>query len=112
MSDSTTYAGMDVHKSSIFVTLLRPGADESLHWQEANNSPGVRRLVRRLRREAPDDLLSAYEAGPCGYALQRQLLADGIPCQVVAPSLIPRKPGERVKTDRRDARKLPGEPST
>jgi transposase len=48
----------------------------------------------------------AYEAGACGYALQRQLAALGIPCQVVAPSLVPRRPGERIKTDRRDARKL------
>ena len=47
-----------------------------------------------------------YEAGPCGYGLYRQLLALGHDCQVVAPSLIPKKPGERIKTDRRDARKL------
>ena len=50
--------------------------------------------------------MCAYEAGACGYALQRQLEGLGIPCQVVAPSLVPRKPGERIKTDRRDARKL------
>ena len=50
--------------------------------------------------------MCAYEAGACGYALQRQLESLGIACQVVAPSLVPRKPGERIKTDRRDARKL------
>lgn len=97
---------MDVHKSSIVVTLLRPGGPDGLHWQETNDPAGVKRLVRRLRREASGEIHTAYEAGPCGYALQRQLLQEGIPCQVIAPSLIPKKPGERIKTDRRDARKL------
>jgi transposase len=106
VSDFTTHVGLDVHKSSIVVTLLKPGTPEGLNWQEPNDEPGVRRLIRRLRREVPGELLAAYEAGPCGYALQRQLKAEGIPCQLIAPSLIPRKPGERVKTDRRDARKL------
>ena len=51
-------------------------------------------------------MVCCYEAGPTGFALQRQLQAKGVDCRVIAPSLIPRKPGERVKTDRRDARKL------
>jgi transposase len=59
-----------------------------------------------MKRESPGPIRCAYEAGPCGYALQRKLLADRIDCRVIAPSLIPRKPGERIKTDRRDARKL------
>ena len=66
----------------------------------------VNRLVRKWKREAPGAIRCAYEAGPCGYGLQRDLTEQGIDCQVIAPSLIPRKPGERIKTDRRDARKL------
>jgi transposase len=67
---------------------------------------GQDHLAKKLLREAPEDVLCCYEAGPGGYALQRQMQAVGVRCQVVAPSLIPVKPGERVKTDRRDARKL------
>jgi transposase len=66
----------------------------------------VRRLVRKLEREAPGPVRVFYEAGPCGYALQRQVTTARVHCDVIAPALIPRKPGERVKTNRRDARKL------
>jgi transposase len=66
----------------------------------------VHRLVRKLEREAPGPIRIFYEAGPCGYALQRQVTTSRVSCDVVAPALIPRKPGERVKTNRRDARKL------
>ena len=66
----------------------------------------MRRLVRRLEREAPGPVRVCYEAGPCGYALQRQMTTPRVSCQVIAPALVPRKPGERVKTNRRDARKL------
>jgi transposase len=65
----------------------------------------VVKLVRRLRKEGVR-LSFCYEAGPCGYGLHRQLLDLGQDCQVVAPSLIPRKPGDRVKTDRRDSLNL------
>ena len=63
-------------------------------------------MVRKLEREAPGPVRACYEAGPCGYALQRQLTTARVACQVIAPALIPRKAGERIKTDRRDARKL------
>jgi transposase len=63
------------------------------------------KLVRRLQAKTPD-LVFAYEAGPCGYGLYRDLTAQGFRCQVVAPSLIPKKPGDKVKTDRRDAVEL------
>jgi transposase len=75
-------------------------------WQLANEPNAVRRLVRRLERDAPGPIHVFYEAGPCGYALQRQVATSRVRCDVVAPALIPRKPGERVKTNRRDARKL------
>ena len=60
------------------------------------------KLIRRLRAKAPT-LRFAYEAGPCGYGLYRDLTGQGFDCHVVAPSLIPKKPGDKVKTDRRDA---------
>lgn len=105
MQETTTYVGLDVHKDSIFVAMLRPG-QPALEWQQAHDAAAVRRLIRKLQREAPGPIVCCYEAGPCGYGLQRQLTAAGIACDVVAPSLIPLKPGERIKTDRRDARKL------
>ena len=63
-------------------------------------------LSRRLLRGAPSPVVACYEAGPTGFALMRQLRAKGVDCRVIAPALIPRKPGDRVKTDRRDARNL------
>jgi transposase len=65
----------------------------------------IDKLVRRLHSHA-SELVVAYEAGPCGYGLYRTLTRKGITCLVVAPSLIPKKPGERVKTERRDAAQL------
>lgn len=103
---STTYVGLDVHKKEIVVAMLLPGAKEAMTWKVANEPRAVRRMARKLKREAPGAISSAYEAGPCGYVLKRQLEAEGVPCQVVAPSLIPSAPGDRIKTDQRDARKL------
>lgn len=106
MSEPTTYVGMDVHKKDIVVALLAPGIEEPTEWKLRNEPRAVRRLAKRLRRETIGELQCVYEAGPCGYTLQRQLLGEGIATDVVAPSLIPVKPGERIKTDRRDALKL------
>ena len=105
MVKDTTYVGMDVHKRTIAVAVCFPdgGFDERTIPHETR---AVNRLVRKWKREAPGAIRCAYEAGPCGYGLQRDLLDQGVDCQVIAPSLIPRKPGERIKTDRRDARKL------
>ena len=75
-------------------------------WTVPNEPNAVRRLVRKLERDAQGPVRACYEAGPCGYALQRQMTTTRIACQVIAPALIPRKPGDRIKTDRRDARKL------
>lgn len=106
MANASTWVGLDAHKKDIVVAMLVAGRAEPVEWRVANEEEAIRRLVRKLRRLAPGEVACAYEAGPCGYALQRQLVAKGVACQVVAPSLIPTKPGERVKTDRRDARKL------
>jgi transposase len=106
MKQVTTYVGIDAHKKDLFVALLAGDQATPVTWQLANEPHAVRRLVRKLEREASGPVRVFYEAGPCGYALQRQLTTSRVGCAVVAPALIPRKPGERVKTNRRDARKL------
>jgi len=101
------YVGLDVHKETIAVSVAEADGGEVRYQGEIPNTPdAVVRLVRRLRKEEGVKLSFCYEAGPCGYGLHRQLLDLGQDCQVVAPSLIPRKPGDRVKTDRRDSLNL------
>jgi transposase len=102
----TTYVGIDAHKKDLFVAMLVGTASTPVTWTVPNEPAAVRRLIRKLEREAPGPIRVCYEAGPCGYALQRQLTTPRVTCQVIAPSLIPSKPGERVKTNGRDARKL------
>lgn len=102
-----TFVGMDAHKKAINVAMLLPGQREPVEWQVANEPAAIRRLARKLERDAPGEVRCCYEAGPCGYVLMRQLETAGeVVCEVVAPALIPVKPGERIKTDRRDAHKL------
>lgn len=104
--NATTYVGLDVHKKSIAIALLPGSGGPAVEWQEPNELRAVQRLARRLKRESGDNVRCCYEAGPTGYALWRQLSGLGVSCMVVAPSLIPVKPGCRIKTDPRDARKL------
>lgn len=99
-----TFVGMDVHRDSIAVALLRPDEHVPLEQTIANTPEALRKQLRRWGD--PQTLRVCYEAGPTGYALQRQLAALGIDCAVIAPSLIPTRPGRRVKTDKRDARAL------
>lgn len=106
MSDRTTYVGLDAHKVKIHVALLLPGGKPVVQWEIPNEKGSLRRFAKRLRSEAPDAIRACYEAGPGGYALQRTLKEFGVECDVIAPSLIPVKPGDHVKTDRLDARKL------
>ena len=106
MKQVTTSVGIDAHKKDLFVAMFIGDQQTPVTWQLANEPKAVRRLVRKLEREAPGPVQVFYEAGPCGYALQRQVTTARVRCDVVAPALIPRKPGERVKTNRRDARKL------
>lgn len=103
---TTTYVGLDVHKDEIVVAMLEPGQETAQPWKLRNEEREIGRLIRRLGKHAADQLLCVYEAGPCGYQLQRHLISKGIPTEVIAPSLIPVKPGDRIKTDRRDAVKL------
>ena len=106
MNEITTYVGIDAHKKVLFVAMLIGDAQTPVTWTVPNEPAAVRRLVRRLERESPGPVRVCYEAGPCGYVLQRQMTTARVACQVIAPALIPRKPGERIKTNRRDARKL------
>jgi transposase len=99
-----TYVGLDVHAATIAIALLEEGQEKPEVREIANDPMVIRKTMQRLGKGRT--LRCCYEAGPCGYVLQRQLAAMGIDCQVVAPSLIPQKPGDRVKTDRRDAVKL------
>ena len=106
VSEYGFYVGLDVHKDSIAVAVAWPGRGEPVYRGEIANQPkAVDKLIDRLTEEAGGGVgLFCYEAGPCGYGLYRRLIATGHGCQVVAPSLIPRKPGEHIKTDRRDAK--------
>ena len=106
MEKGITFVGQDAHKVAINVAMLLPGKAVPVVWECANEKGSVRRMVKKVMREAPGEVRFCYEAGPCGYALQRWIREAGAVCVVVAPSLIPRKPGDRIKTDRRDARKL------
>ena len=103
----TKHVGLDVHKETIAVAVACDGEDREVrfHGTIANTPEAVRRLVSRLA--GPWIALSlCYEAGPCGYGLHRQLTEMGHPCMVIAPSMMPRRPGDCVKTDRRDAMTL------
>jgi transposase len=101
----TQFVGLDVHKETIAVAVakLDRGEAESI-GTIPNNPQAVAKLLRKLG--PAEGLQFCYEAGPCGYGLYRQLVKAGAMCTVVAPSLIPQSPGDRVKTDRRDAQKL------
>src|SRR5919109_779803 len=104
---STLSVGLDVHKDSIAATYVAKD-----HYAEViylgtigTRQCDIDQLIRKLQSKAKH-LVFVYEAGPCGYWLFRYLTKKGYVCWVVAPSLIPKKPGDRVKTDRRDARQL------
>lgn len=107
MSECITWVVLDTSKRKHAVAVLDPGAKEPRESSVVNEPRALRRLARKLVREAAGEVRICYEAGPCGYALQRQLEGSvELVCEVIAPSLVPVRPGSRIKTDRRDARKL------
>lgn len=106
MDQCSAFIGLDVHRDTIAVAVAAPGRGEP-HFQGTirNEAKAIRKLVKKW---APNGevLNFCYEAGPCGYGLYRELIKMGHDCWVVAPSKIPSKPGDRVKTDRKDALQL------
>ena len=95
---------MDVHENTISTGVLEPNSDTPVVDRLSADDESVRRLVARF--DEPARVWACYEAGPTGYELARLLRVAGVRCEVIAPSLIPTRPGDRVKTDRRDARRL------
>lgn len=106
MEKGTSYVGMDDHKEKVNVAVLLPGETKPVEWVVTKRGDYVRKLARQLERLCGSQYVCCYEAGPCGYILQRELKKKGGDCRVVAPSRIPVQSGDRVKTDRRDAVKL------
>ena len=104
MEETITFVGLDVHKKSISVAIAEDGLREEARFLGLvpNTAGALTKLAGKLEKKGRR-LRFCYEAGPCGYGVHRHLAALGHECVVVAPSLIPRRPGERVKTDRRDA---------
>ena len=98
------FVGLDVHADTIAVAVAEPGGTVRSMGVIPNRPESIRRLVKQLG--SPEQLHACYEAGPTGYVLYWQLTALGVRCEVVAPTLVPMKAGDRVKTDRRDALKL------
>ena len=104
---STLYIGMDVHKDAIAVAYVAKDHDAEVVYLGTigTRQCDIDTLIRKLQSKSPH-LVFVYEAGPCGYWLYRYLTTRGHICWVVAPSVIPQKAGNRVKTDRRDAVQL------
>jgi transposase len=105
MNQGTTHVAIDDSKRKLVVAILRADETRPEEKEIPNDPHPIRRLFERLKRDgAPVE--ACYEAGVNGYELHRQITGLGVPCQVIAPALTPRRPGQRIKTDRRDAAKL------
>ena len=104
MGKSVLYVGLDVHKMSMDVAIAEPGStgETRYYGRIGGDLEALDRVIRKLKAKGAE-LRFAYEAGPCGYQVYRHLTAQGYSCLVAAPALIPRRPGDRLKNDRRDA---------
>ena len=98
------FVGLDVHADTIAVAVAEQGGEVRSHGVIPNRPESIRKLIGKLG--PVKRIKTCYEAGPTGYVLYWQLTQLGVACQVIAPSLVPTKAGDRVKTDRRDAEKL------
>ena len=102
---SKVFVGMDVHKESIDITVAEVGGEVRRWGQIGGDRAALEKAVRKLQSlGAP--LCFVYEAGPCGFWIERLIRGHGCECWVVSPSLIPQKSGDRIKTDRRDSEKI------
>jgi transposase len=104
MAQSTTIVAFDQHAATTVAAVLPPGHRTAALHPMTSDVGTLGRFVERLRRQGA--VQCCYEAGPCGFELQRYLAGRHVPCAVIAPALIPRRPGDRIKTDRRDAGQL------
>ena len=104
MREKLRFLGLDVHAETIAVAVAEPNGELRSLGTIANREDSIRKFIKKLG--SPEQLRACYEAGPTGFVLYWQLTQLGVDCAVVAPSLVPKKPGDRVKTDRRDALKL------
>jgi transposase len=104
MKEKVRFLGLDVHAETIVVAIAEPGGEVRSLGTIANRAESIRKLVKKLG--PVEQLKACYEAGPTGYVLYWQLAELGVACEVIAPTLVPMKAGDRVKTDRRDAERL------
>ena len=101
------YIGMDVHKEKMVIAEARKNGEAEIIGEFNNNDSGIKKMVKIFKeKNKEEEVQICYEAGPCGYAIKRILDKEGLNCQIVAPSLIPVKVGNRIKTDKRDAKKI------
>jgi len=106
MENTITYVAMDTHKKEHKIALHYPGQQEIVNLIMKNSSSEISKTVKRILKKSPGEVRFCYEAGVCGFNLKRRIESLGCKCAVIAPSLTPTKPGERIKTDRRDAVRL------
>jgi transposase len=104
MKEKVRFLGLDVHAETITVAIAEPVGEVRSLGTIANRAESIRKLIKKLG--PVEQLKACYEAGPTGYALYWQLAELGVACEVIAPTLVPMKAGDRVKTDRRDAERL------
>ena len=104
MKEKVRFLGLDVHAETIAVAIAEPDGEVHSLGTIANRAESIRKMMKKLGPVA--QLRACYEAGPTGYVLYWQLAELGVKCEVIAPTLVPVKAGDRVKTDRRDAEKL------
>lgn len=104
MQEKVRFLGLDVHAETIAVAVAEPDGEVRSLGTIPNRAESIRKMIKKLG--PAEKLRACYEAGPTGYVVYWQLAELGVPCEVVAPTLVPVKAGDRVKTDRRDAEKL------
>lgn len=106
MKQFIKHVGLDVHKDTIAVSIADPGRGKARYFGTiANTQAAITKLIKALNEDG-EVLSFCYEAGPCGYGLYRQIIAAGHDCEVIAPTLIPVRASDRIKTDRRDSLRL------